>query len=229
MIRKICRCHNDLWRNCCARAQLPAAVLLSIRSLLRKAYTVGHHRDPCKSKKSACKPGSVEGNHSSMDPRRQGPLAAYPEARTDRRCLGLAAAAASLFGLAPRGVYLAVECCHRRGALLPHRFTLTGHHPLPGKRLRRSVLCCTFRGLAPPRRYLARYPREPGLSSTSQPMERSDCPADFTGHHTPVIGRGSTAAPDHTHRIAAPRPARRRSRRPCPAAARAPAAPARGA
>ena len=31
----------------------------------------------------------------------------------------------SLFGLAPGGVYLAVACCHRRGALLPHRFTLT--------------------------------------------------------------------------------------------------------
>ena len=31
-----------------------------------------------------------------------------------------------LFGLAPGGVYLAVECCHRRGALLPHPFTLTG-------------------------------------------------------------------------------------------------------
>src|SRR6185436_3142839 len=31
---------------------------------------------------------------------------------------------ASLFGLAPGGVCRAVECCHRRGALLPHRFTL---------------------------------------------------------------------------------------------------------
>ena len=31
-----------------------------------------------------------------------------------------------LFGLAPSGVYRAVECCHRRGALLPHHFTLTG-------------------------------------------------------------------------------------------------------
>ena len=32
---------------------------------------------------------------------------------------------ASLFGLAPGGVCRAAECCHRRGALLPHRFTLT--------------------------------------------------------------------------------------------------------
>jgi len=34
---------------------------------------------------------------------------------------------ASLFDLAPSGVYLAAECCHQRGALLPHPFTLTGH------------------------------------------------------------------------------------------------------
>jgi len=32
---------------------------------------------------------------------------------------------AFLFGLAPGGVYLAAECCHLRGALLPHHFTLT--------------------------------------------------------------------------------------------------------
>lgn len=33
-----------------------------------------------------------------------------------------------LFGLAPGGVYLAVECCHPRGALLPHPFTLTASY-----------------------------------------------------------------------------------------------------
>ena len=31
-----------------------------------------------------------------------------------------------LFGLAPSGVFRAVVCYHRRGALLPHLFTLTG-------------------------------------------------------------------------------------------------------
>src|SRR5690606_39210296 len=31
--------------------------------------------------------------------------------------------------------------------------------------VRRSALCCTFRRLAPPRRYLAPCPVEPGLSS----------------------------------------------------------------
>ena len=39
--------------------------------------------------------------------------------------------------------------------------------PLPAflRTLRRSTLCCTFRRLAPPRRYLALCPMEPGLSS----------------------------------------------------------------
>ena len=31
-----------------------------------------------------------------------------------------------LFGLAAGGVCLAATCCHARGALLPHRFTITG-------------------------------------------------------------------------------------------------------
>ena len=38
--------------------------------------------------------------------------------------------------------------------------------PLAHQGLGRSALCCTFRGLAPPRRYLAPDPPEPGLSST---------------------------------------------------------------
>ena len=37
---------------------------------------------------------------------------------------------------------------------------------------RRSSLCCTFRRLPPPRRYLALYPLEPGLSSGLPPFER---------------------------------------------------------
>ena len=127
MSGKICRCHNDLWSNHAARTPSLAAVFLSIRSLLRKAYTVGYNRDPCK-KKSACKPGSVESNHSSRTPVTRGlKRPTRKRARIDAAFTHLAAhKAASLFGLAPRGVYLAVECCHRRGALLPHRFTLTG-------------------------------------------------------------------------------------------------------
>ena len=41
-----------------------------------------------------------------------------------------------LFGLAPGGVCRAVACCHRRGALLPHLFTLTTH-----ALRRRSAVC----------------------------------------------------------------------------------------
>ncbi len=39
---------------------------------------------------------------------------------------------APLFGLAPGGVYRAAACCHLRGALLPHLFTLTGTLPRGG-------------------------------------------------------------------------------------------------
>src|SRR5690606_9727355 len=53
------------------------------------------------------------------------------------------------------------NCCQLRGALLPHPFTLT-------IRRWRSALCCTFRRLAPPRRYLAFCPMEPGLSSPAE-------------------------------------------------------------
>jgi hypothetical protein len=50
--------------------------------------------------------------------------------------------------------------CRRRGGLLPHRFTLTQR--LPGGR---SVFCGPVRRLSAPRRYLAVYPVELGLSS----------------------------------------------------------------
>jgi len=46
------------------------------------------------------------------------PSSNLPEGATGRSI-------AFLFGLAPSGVYLAAECCHLRGALLPHHFTLT--------------------------------------------------------------------------------------------------------
>ena len=46
------------------------------------------------------------------------------------------------------------------GGLLPHRFTLT-----PASRQGRFVFCGPFRRLTAPRRYLAVYPLELGLSS----------------------------------------------------------------
>ncbi len=88
---------------------------------------------------------------------------------------------ASLFDLAPSGVYLAAECYHQRGALLPHPFTLTGCCEISQQR-RRSALCCTFRGFTPPRRYLALCPVEPGLSSIDK--IDSDCLANSPLHRT---------------------------------------------
>ena len=87
---------------------------------------------------------------------------------------------AFLFGLAPDGVYPATGV-DRRGALLPHHFTLTCGH----KGRRRYIFCGTFRGLTPPRRYLASCPAEPGLSSIAPHRllragaNDSDHPADL--------------------------------------------------
>ena len=68
-----------------------------------------------------------------------------------------------LFGLAPGGVF------HRRELLPVTRCALTAPFQ-PYRRpkaLRRYTFCCTFHRLAPPRRYLAPCPVEPGLSSPS--------------------------------------------------------------
>ena len=112
----------------------------------------------------ACKPGSVQparktfltslGNHSSGMP-----VTRHLKQPTRIQC-GYTPAG-SLFGLAPDGVYHAMNCYQSCGALLPHPFSLAGLQ----RRLGRSTLCCTFRRLSPPRRYLASYPAEPGLSS----------------------------------------------------------------
>jgi len=61
------------------------------------------------------------------------------------------------------------------GFTLPRRVTTRAVRsyrtlsPLPANNVcGRSTLCCTFRRLAPPRRYLAPCPVEPGLSSRRQ-------------------------------------------------------------
>jgi hypothetical protein len=90
--------------------------------------------------------------------------------------------AASLFGLAPGGV------CHAslvtKAAVRSYRTV----SPLPSlaspRELGRFTFCCTFRGLAPPRRYLAPDPPEPGLSSPPKRSRGSDCPAGSPGHYT---------------------------------------------
>lgn len=94
------------------------------------------------------------------------------------RFLTRAAQCGSLFGLAPGGVYLATHCYQTSGALLPHPFTLTcAYFPTPKNKRRlshrRFSLCCTCRGLAPPRRYLAPCSMEPGLSSPPSVSRRT--------------------------------------------------------
>ena len=105
-VRAGSRCRNGQW----AKAARPAR---SARSASRG----------CRKRESADKPGSVEGNHSS------GTRVAAHLKRPTRKPVRAARASskprASLFGLAPGGVCRAAECCHRRGALLPHHFTLT--------------------------------------------------------------------------------------------------------
>ena len=115
--------------------------------------------------KSACKPGSVchsAGRPSICGSRHRKPVATYPKTSADHACT--LSRLVFLFGLAPGGVYPATGV-GRRGALLPHLFTLT-RFPW------RFVFCGPFRRLAPPRRYLAPCPAEPGLSSVLKTIQR---------------------------------------------------------
>src|SRR5689334_7640568 len=77
-------------------------------------------------------------------------------------------------------VGFAVPPCVATGAVRSYR--TVSPLPAPFLTLRRSILCCTFRRLTPPRRYLAPCPQEPGLSSTSR-EKCSDRPADSGAHH----------------------------------------------
>ncbi len=71
------------------------------------------------------------------------------------------------FDLAPGGVYLAARVTPGAGALLPHRFTLTG---VRGHR--RSVFCGTVPRVTPGGCYPPPRPVEPGRSSAA-PRERN--------------------------------------------------------
>ena len=126
---------------------------------------IGKRREP------ACKPGSVGGSHSSAT------HVAVRLSRPTRERRGPRLAAcrrlAPLFGLAPGGVCPATGVA--TGAVRSYRTFSPLPHALAGTR--RSVFCGTFRGLAPPRRYLAPCPVEPGLSSASGMFRDSGCPA----------------------------------------------------
>ena len=116
----------------------------------------------------ADKPGSVVGNHSSG-------IAVTSDLKqptrkpAGRRCV-------------PCGTLLPYLVLLRVGFTVPRRVATRAvrsyrtFSPLPGsleaRDLRRYIFCGTFRRLAPPRRYLAPCPPEPGLSSRVQARER---------------------------------------------------------
>ncbi len=115
---------------------------------------------PRKAAEPAGKPGSVVDSHSSRRSvtaaleqptrRRRGPrhrLPIWPCSRWGLPCRSVA-------GLAVRS--------YRTVSPLPSCLRMLG----------RSALCCTFRRLAPPRRYLAPCPVEPGLSSAHRNATR---------------------------------------------------------
>ncbi len=89
-----------------------------------------------------------------------------------------------LFGLAPGGVCPATDVTTR--AVRSYR-TIS---PLPVRlrKRRRYIFCGTFRELALPRRYLAPYPMEPGLSSPSQSKLATErLPGRLQCHYTRVV------------------------------------------
>jgi hypothetical protein len=94
---------------------------------------------------------------------------------------------ASLFGLAPGGVYRALDVTIETGALLPHRFTLTEDTTSSGSpfstRPRRSIFCGTFLRVTPTGRYPAPCSMEPGLSSL-HPQAKSDHLISFALSYT---------------------------------------------
>ena len=133
-----------------------------------------------KRRESADKPGSVVGNHPSgthvamrLERPTRKPLRAAgtsPEARALPYLVLLQVG----FAVPPRVATGAVRS-YRTLSPLPSAVPAAGAWPDDADpflrerlRLGRSALCCTFRGLAPPRRYLAPRPLEPGLSSTSR-------------------------------------------------------------
>ncbi len=123
-----------------------------------------------KKKESADKPGFVVGSHSSgscvaagfKQPTRErrGPRHSSPIWSCSRWGLPCHAA------LAPHAV-----CSYHTVSPLP-RMSAAPRKTGSADTVRRFAFCCTFRRLAPPRRYLAPCPAEPGLSSPCRNTSR---------------------------------------------------------
>jgi len=105
--------------------------------------------------KLAGKPGSVVGSHSS------GPYIAE-RLKPPTRKLGGTRQRLPIW-CCSRWRLPCHSCCHERGALLPHLFTLTWSGVAPGHR--RFDLCGPVPRLAADGRYPSPFPVEPGLSS----------------------------------------------------------------
>ncbi len=112
---------------------------------------------------------------------------ASPRASSGRPGNGAGHAMVPLLGLAPGGVCPATGVT--TGAVRSYRT----FSPLPPRG--RYIFCGTFRGLAPPRHYLAPCPMEPGLSSPPSTQDN--------GHTAQLSERGGEAAawPAPTHSI----------------------------
>ena len=154
-----------LWENR-AETQRPPARQMSVR-VGRSGLSGPWWADLAQKRwESADKPGSVEDNHPSgthVTVRLERPT------RKPLRAAGTDPKARALPYLVLLQVGFAVPPNVATGAVRSYR-TLS---PLPATarlhvpRHRRFAFCCTVRGLAPPRHYLAPCPMEPGLSSTS--------------------------------------------------------------
>jgi len=123
----------------------------------REALNLKERREP------ACKPGSVESSHSSW---------MRVAAHLERPTRELVWAHSTL----PYSVLLRVGFTVPQSVATCAVRSYRTFSPLPHIAVRRFVFCGTFRRLAPPRRYLAPCPAEPGLSS--EVCNLSDCPAD---------------------------------------------------
>ena len=153
---------------------------------------ISNLQSPKKGVERICKPNPVprtfvRGEDHSSATR----VAAVVEQPTRKLSAETGGSTASLFGLAPQGVCHAVAAHAGRGALLPHRFTLTSTHLTCARCAgRRFFFCCTFRRVAAPGRYPACCPSEFGLSSTLR--WRSSDPLHT---RTSITGNGAVCSP----------------------------------
>ena len=145
----------------------------------RDALNLKERREP------ACKPGSVESSHSSGMR-----VAAHLERPTRELVWAHSALPYSVLLRVGFTVPQSVATCAVR--------SYRTFSPLPHIAVRRFVFCGTFRRLAPPRRYLAPCPAEPGLSS--KVCNLSDCLADSQALVSHFAGRDGWRDCGEAHR-----------------------------